>query len=123
MRLKKDYEKIARISYANLLRLKQARFLLEADKNDIKEDLFAFIELGIKFYKAYGMWALINHYENLIRREDYSKKNFSRLSQEIWSMADQTLALCKDVNKVNSNNPNMLYCQTYMNVFEPTCVK
>lgn len=123
LRLKKDYEKIARVSYANILRLKQARFLLEANKADVKEDLFYFIEVATKFYKAYGMWALVNHYELMIKREDYSKKNFSRLSQDVWSMADQTLALCDEIKKIKSTDANIIYCQTYVSLFEPTCVK
>lgn len=123
LRLKKDYEKIARVAYANVLRLKQARFLLEADKNEIRDDLFYFIEIATKFFKAYGMWALVNHHEYLIKREDYSKKTFSRLSQEVWSMADQTLALCDEIKKLKSTSANIAYCQTYLSVFEPTCVK
>jgi len=122
LRLKKDYEKIARVAYANVLRLKQARFLLEANKNEIREDLLYFIEVATKFYRAYGMWALVNHHEYLIKREDYSKKNFSRLSQEVWSMADHTLALCDEIKKIKSTSANIVYCQTYVSLFEPTCV-
>ncbi len=123
LRLNKDYEKIARVSYANVLRLKQARFLLEANKAEIKDDLLVFIEIASKFYKAYGMWALINHSEALIKRENYAKKNFSRLSQEVWSMADHTLALCNEIKKIKPTDANIVYIQTYVNLFEPTCMR
>jgi hypothetical protein len=114
---------MARVSFANIQRLKHAKMLLEPDKNDVRSDLLQFIDLGIKFYRAYGMWSLINHYEYLIKKEDYTNKNFSRLSQEIYSMADQTLAICNDIKKLKADSANVFYCQTYIQLFEPTCVK
>ncbi len=115
---------MAKVSYANIQRLKHAKMLLEQDKNEVRSDLIQFIDLAFKFYRAFGMWSLINYYEHLIRKEDYVKKNFSRLSQEIYSMADQTLALCYDIkNNMKGSNANLLYCQTYIQLFEPTCVK
>ena len=114
---------MAKVSNANIYRLQQAKFLLENDKPNVKDDLLGFIGLNFIFYKALGMWALINHYEILIKTEDYSKKDFRRLSQEIYYMSDQTLALCNDIKKIKPVNQNIIFGQTYIALFEPTCVK
>jgi len=122
LRIKKEYEKMAKVANANVSRFQQAKFLLENDKPNVNDDLLDFISLGSKFYKALGMWSLTNHYEILIKREEYAKKDFRRLSQEIYCMSDQTLALCDEIKKLKPTNSNVVFCQTYAGVFEPTCV-
>ena len=122
LRLKKDYERIARVAHAIVLRLRQSRILLEPDKNNIREELLYFIEVGTKFYKVYAMWALVNHYDYLIKKEDFTKKNFGRLTQECWSMADESIAICEEIKKIKSTDSNIIYCQTYVGMFEPSCL-
>mmetsp|Transcript_2573 Transcript_2573/g.2189 ORF Transcript_2573/g.2189 Transcript_2573/m.2189 type:complete len:103 (-) Transcript_2573:155-463(-) len=58
----------------------------------------------------------------MIKIEDYKVKNFVRLSQEIYSMADQTLGICKEVKDMNTDhNPNIQYFKDYIELFEPVC--
>jgi hypothetical protein len=121
--LKKDYQSMSRVSFANILRFKQIRNALEPFKTQIRPDLLSYVDFGIKFNRTFGMWALISHNELLIKKEDYTKKSFSRLSQEIYSMADQALALCNEIKKMKPDNGNISFCQTYIQIFEPTCVK
>jgi len=122
LRIKKEYDKIARVSNANLYRIQQAKFMLENDKPNVNDELLDFLALGVKFYKTFGMWALINHYENLIKKEEYTKKDFRRLSQEIYCMCDQALNFCEDIRKFKASDINVAFCQTYVGVFEPTFV-
>jgi len=122
LRIKKEFEKMAKVCNANIYRLQQAKFMLENDKPNVNDELLDFIHLGLRFYKAFGMWALMNHYENLIKKEEYTPKDFRRLSQEMYCMSDQSLEFCDEIKKLRPVNPNIIFCQTYVGVFEPTCV-
>jgi hypothetical protein len=122
LRLKKEFERMAKVCNANIYRFQQAKFMLENDKPNVNDELLDFIQLGLKFYKAFGMWALMNHYENLIKKEEYEKKDFRRLSQEMFCMSDLSLEYCDEIKKLKPVNANILFCQTYVGVFEPTCV-
>jgi len=83
---------------------------LENDKTNVIDELFGFITLGVKFYKIMGFWALVNHDEILIKNEDYSKKDFKKLSSEIFCLSDQSLKLCAEIKQMIQNCPNITFC-------------
>lgn len=115
---------MARVANGNLRRLKQAKSIFEIDAKDLKPEVLEFIEIGIRFYKAYGMWALVTHYERLVAREEYTKKDFVRLTLEMLCMAEQTLVVCEEIKKMKPDkNGNVYRCQQYAEFFEPTCIK
>lgn len=124
LRIKKDFERMARVANGNIRRLKQAKAIFELDAKEIKTDILEFIDIGIKFYRAYGMWALITHSEKLVDREEYGKKDHSKLTLEMLCMAEQTLVLCDEIKKIKPDkNGNVYRCQQYVEFFEPSCIK
>lgn len=124
LRLHKDYEKMAKVASGNLRRLKQAKAMLELDMKAIKPEIFEFIELGIKFYKAYGMSTLIRHYQKLIDREEYGKKNHSKMTFEMLCMAEQTHIICEEMRKMKPDKiGNLSSCLLFAEFIDEPCVK
>ena len=121
LRLMKDYEKIAKVSSGILRRLKQARSIFEIDAKDIKPDVLEFIDAAIKFYKAYGMWGLVHYNKKLLAIEDYSKKDYKRITLELVSMSEQMLNQIKELSTSKLDQHGYIYLiKRYAEFLQPT---
>ena len=90
---------MARVANGNLRRLKQAKAIFEIEAKNIKPDIFEFIEIAIKFYKAYGMWSLTLYKEKMVDKEAYSGKEYVKATVEMRSLAEGTLDVCIEIKK------------------------
>lgn len=115
---------MALVANGTIRRLKQAKAILQLDGKEVRADLLEFLDIAIKFYKMYGMWALMSYYEKMIDRDEYEKKEYVKVTLQMLCLAEQTLALCSEFKKSKfDKNGNIYRAQQYAAYFEPFCVK